>query len=122
MRLMPTASLHPTWAFATAASSNRTPPEALRQVRDRRAVLAVALAAVDERVRRELLSHGLAQGTRSASVNDAHGAQSRKCSVVDEAAYLLARFLARHSAHVELVGRVAARGRTHLNRRRAVLR
>src|SRR6478672_13671612 len=79
----------------------------LREMRDGRAVFGVALATLDEGVRRELFPHGLAQCARAAAVHDADRVQPGEGGVVDEASHLFARLLARQSAHVQLIRGVA---------------
>src|SRR5262245_40329853 len=85
------------------------------------AVVGVALAALDERVRRQLLAPRLAQRARPAALDDADLLQPGERSVVDEPAHLFPRLVTRKAADVELVRDVAAGGRTHLHHRHALL-
>ena len=78
---------------------------------DRRAVRRVALAALDERMAVELVADRRAHGSRAAAVDDTDRREAGERGVVDERPDGLARLLRALTAHVELVGDVAARSR-----------
>ena len=82
---------------------------------DGRAVGAVGDRLVDQRMLRELVSHGLAQRTGSAAVDDPHLGTPGHVRGVDVGARRLARLVGAPAAHVELVGDVRWRARAHVH-------
>ena len=64
---------------------------------------------------RELVSHGLAQRTGSAAVDDPHLGTPGHVRGVDVGARRLARLVGAPAAHVELVGDVRWRARAHVH-------
>src|ERR671914_1707656 len=91
------------------------------EVRNGRSVRRVALLALHERVRTELVSHGLPHGARAAAMDDANVRDAGERRLVDEGANGLACLLCPLAAHVELVGDVAAGRGDDAHRRRLLL-
>src|SRR5437879_67894 len=91
-------------------------------MRNGRPVLCVRLRTLHERMPRELFPHRLPEHAGPTPVHDPHLAEPRERSLVDEPPRLEPCLVGWPPAHVDLVGDIAARGRSNLDGRPAVLR